>query len=136
MDRATVPVLIEVPILPELNAAESRAWGVRRPAARPHHRRRRRLRREIRGAAYAMLVVVPMTVAPFGLLGGRPAPSPRPGALVVEAADLGATRQPPSISISIEPTIGVAGPEAEPPVVFPGYLLPVDDTEEPAHAGS
>jgi hypothetical protein len=42
----------------------------------------------------------------------------------------------PTISISIEPPVLLPYAEARPPVVFPGYLLPDDGCEEPAHAGS
>lgn len=44
--------------------------------------------------------------------------------------------RPPSISMSIEPAVLAPVVEVEPPVVFPGYLLPDDDSEEPSHAGS
>jgi hypothetical protein len=43
---------------------------------------------------------------------------------------------PPSISITIEPAVLTPIAGAESPVVFPGYLLPDDGCEEPAHAGS
>jgi hypothetical protein len=46
---------------------------------------------------------------------------------------------PPVISISVEPlgTLPHAGTEVDlPPVILPGYLLPDDGSEEPAHAGS
>jgi hypothetical protein len=42
----------------------------------------------------------------------------------------------PTISISIEPAALAPYADAESPVVFPGYLLPDDGCEEPAHAGS
>jgi hypothetical protein len=42
----------------------------------------------------------------------------------------------PTISISIEPAALAPYAEAESPVVFPGYLLPDDGGEGPAHAGS
>jgi hypothetical protein len=42
----------------------------------------------------------------------------------------------PTISISIEPAALAPYADAESPVVFPGYLLPDDGREEPAHAGS
>jgi hypothetical protein len=47
-----------------------------------------------------------------------------------------AAAHPPSISISIEPAALAPYADAESPVVFPGYLLPDDGCEEPAHAGS
>lgn len=47
-----------------------------------------------------------------------------------------ATAPPPAVTISIEPTLSSPFRGAESPVVFPGYLLPDDGCEEPAHAGS
>jgi hypothetical protein len=38
--------------------------------------------------------------------------------------------------LTIEPVGGSADAEASAPVVFPGYLLPDDRHEEPAHEGS
>jgi hypothetical protein len=53
---------------------------------------------------------------------------------VVDATRVAGAR--PTISISIEPAALAPYAEAESPVVFPGYLLPDDGGEEPAHAGS
>jgi hypothetical protein len=53
---------------------------------------------------------------------------------VLHAARAAGSR--PTISISIEPAALAPYAEAESPVVFPGYLLPDDGGEEPAHAGS
>jgi len=47
-----------------------------------------------------------------------------------------AVAPPPTISISIEPAALAPHVEAGSPVVFPGYLLPDDSSEERAHAGS
>jgi hypothetical protein len=40
------------------------------------------------------------------------------------------------VLLSIEPLGTSADFDAEAPVVFPGYLLPDDNREEPAHGGS
>jgi hypothetical protein len=58
----------------------------------------------------------------------------RAGRGAVGAARVAAA--PPAISISIEPAALAPYAEAESPVVFPGYLLPDDGGEVPAHAGS
>jgi hypothetical protein len=140
MDRPVVPILIQVPALPALMApSPSPRPNLRvrpRTSLRPQ-KRRRRLRREVRAAAYATMLMAPLMFAPLGFRAGRTfsATGPEP-ALSAEAADLVSTRNPPVISISIEPAVGGACTEAEPPVVFPGYLLPDDDTEGTVHAGS
>ena len=136
--RPAVPVLIQVPAVPSLERASRRATArlQRRPAAR-----RRRLRREVRMAGYTLMMTAPLILASLLLWGGRPAVSmaaTRPvGDCVSDdgRADLAAAR-PPAISISIESATLSPCSEAEPPVVLPGYLLPDDHCEEPAHAGS
>lgn len=40
------------------------------------------------------------------------------------------------ILLSIEPVGATAESDVETPVLFPGYLLPDDNKEEPAHGGS
>jgi hypothetical protein len=40
------------------------------------------------------------------------------------------------VVLSIEPVGTTADPEADAPVVFPGYLLPVENHEDSAHEGS
>jgi hypothetical protein len=40
------------------------------------------------------------------------------------------------VLLSIEPVGTTADSDVEIPVVFPGYLLPDDNREEPAHGGS
>jgi hypothetical protein len=42
----------------------------------------------------------------------------------------------PRVLLSIEPVGSTADSDTETPVVFPGYLLPDDNHEEPAHEGS
>jgi hypothetical protein len=137
--RPVVPILIQVPALPALAKVSART-GVRVRSAtslRPQ-RRRRRLRREVRVAAYTVMLTVPMLFSPFWFGKGLSAimPSSVPSESAAEGSRLAAGHRPPVISISIEPTTGLSGSEAEPPVVFPGYLLPDDDSEGPDHAGS
>jgi hypothetical protein len=43
---------------------------------------------------------------------------------------------PPVVVLSIEPTVGAPAADTEVPIVFPGYVLPDDSLEEPAHEGS
>jgi hypothetical protein len=127
--------LIQVPALP----AQGRVS--RRSTVRPGtnaSRRRRRLRREVRVAAYALAAAAPLFLVATMLWAVQPPrtlASAAPGKLATDKDDRG-TLRPPSISISIEPTILTPYAEVEPPVVFPGYLLPDDGREEPANAGS
>jgi hypothetical protein len=44
--------------------------------------------------------------------------------------------EPPTVVLSIEPASSTSSSETDAPVVFPGYLLPDDSFEEPAHEGS
>jgi hypothetical protein len=44
--------------------------------------------------------------------------------------------RPPVVLLTIEPAAGLPALDAEVPVVLPGYVLPVDSLEEPAHEGS
>ncbi len=96
-------------------------------------------RREVRVAGYTLLTALPLAFASALLLGGRSTAllgSVGPAAPVARvSSDMAATYHPPVISITIEPA-GLTPVEAEPPVVFPGYLLPDDGPEEQAHAGS
>jgi hypothetical protein len=140
-DRPVVPILIQVPALPALKTASARAdIRVRTATSLRPRRRRRRLRREVRAAAYTMMLMAPMMFAPLAIWGERSATAPvaEPGDRADGAGgpDLAEAHHPPVISISIEPVVGSSCPEAEPPVVFPGYLLPDDDSEGRAHAGS
>jgi hypothetical protein len=104
-----------------------RRIGARRP--------RRRLRREIRMAAYATLAFAPILLAAGAwclhptrpLAAAEVSTSPRP---------IGDDPEPAAVLISIEPAVGSNDAEVETPVVFPGYILPDDHREEPAHEGS
>jgi hypothetical protein len=48
----------------------------------------------------------------------------------------GPVSSPAPVLLSIEPLGTTADSDSDPPVVFPGYLLPDDNHEEPAHEGS
>lgn len=90
-------------------------------------------------ACYGVLLLLSLAGAPQMFRGLGPAPAPA-------SAPVGASREgkgaacaaahPPTISLSIDPAALAPYAEVESPVVFPGYLLPDDGCEEPAHAGS
>ncbi len=137
--RPVVPILIQVPAVPALMGRAGRTSpGVRvRTGASLHpQRRRRRLRREVRVAGYAMMLMAPMMYAPLAMWGERSSNEPRAVGPGSDCPELTTALHPPVISISIEPVAGSSCSEAEPPVVFPGYLLPDNESEGPAHAGS
>jgi hypothetical protein len=125
-DRTPIPVLIQVPRV----AAYSRPS--RRWSGRARVKPRRRLRREVRWVCYAMLAVLPPALSAFAYWEGRQA------ALLEirapQAAEAAAEPLPPRVSLSIEPALPPPPAEPAAPVVFPGYLLPDDGLEEPAHA--
>jgi len=137
-----LPVLIQVPAIPATLHRQrwgKSAGGVRNDTRRPGSRPRRRLRREVRLTGYALLCIVALIWLPRMLLlrsesaavethSGRGAAH--------RGRDRAAYATAPAISISIEPTTLAPYADVEPPVVFPGYLLPDDGCEEPAHAGS
>ena len=130
-----VRVLIQVPAVRSVPSARrpsrlaterARRYGSTPPP-------RRRLRKEIRAAAYLLGAATPLALAVVLLLG-----LPVARGLAPEAADEGFA--PPSIRLTIEALSAVPGstaaePLALPPVNLPGYLLPDDGIEEPAHAG-
>jgi hypothetical protein len=117
-------------------------------AARP----RRRLRRGVRRAGWSLLVLISMA-GTFAMGWTTRGGSPRPPVLSTTAlvADGEATfrtpgsRERPSAhpvpeaegdAFAIGPALGAPVADAEIPVVFPGYVLPDDNREEPAHEGS
>jgi hypothetical protein len=130
--------LIEVPAL--LESLEDRGWK-RVRSRRPSNlrRSRRRLRREVRTAGYGIvLIAILASVAPTvrGLASLiRPHPE-REAVIDARRAAQGVAGLRPTISISIEPAALAPYAEVESPVAFPGYLLPDEGYEEPAHAGS
>ena len=123
--------------------------GYARAAVRP----RRRLRRGVRRAGWSLLVVAAMagtfTVGwtsrggglPLSPLlgrttlvrdGARPARAPEEGARPSEAGPAIVEAEP----FAVMPALSAPVADAEVPVVFPGYLLPDNNREEPAHEGS
>lgn len=124
------------------------------PARRP----RRRLRREVRVAGRILLVLAPL-VGAIVLIGsswasratGRTiaiAVEPtrdrddRAGAVALRPdrperqSSAGPLGTMPVVVLSIESVAGAPAADAEVPIVFPGYVLPDDSLEEPAHEGS
>jgi hypothetical protein len=97
---------------------------------------RRRLRREIRLAGYALMMAAPLTLAAL-LLAGAPATDARSAdGSAGSRSRITASIRPPAVFLSLEPAIlAPATSSPESPVVLPGYLLPDDGFEEPAHAG-
>jgi hypothetical protein len=89
--------------------------------------------------AWAALVLATLVWLAPGLRGRSPVFLPhRDGAAAIPSGPgaAGVAGFRPTISISIEPAALTPYADAESPVVFPGYLLPDDGREEPAHAGS
>lgn len=126
--RPAVPVLIQVPAL----GSGPHIRPLRRTAAPA---RRRRLRREVRMAGVGLLAGLPLTCLTLALGLGGPL-----GA--AQASKSGKAADPAGV-VSVVETAPIAPPDAldaaswEPaPVILPGYLLPVEDLEDPAHAGS
>jgi hypothetical protein len=90
-------------------------------------------------AGYGMMVVIALAWVPRIFLGRGPALTPRSDQAVANrgrGCAAYAVAPPPAIRISIEPAGLAPCAGTESPVVFPGYLLPDDGCEEPAHAGS
>ena len=90
-------------------------------------RGRRRLRREFRLAGCVLAALLPTVLAMSFLHRSATA----------ETAAEESTRPPfpPVVSLSIEAQGVTIQAEAPAPVVFPGYLLPVEGGEETSHAG-
>ena len=146
--------LIEVPDLKGFQIARGGTQLPRRAAtSRPRHARtRRRLRREVRVAGCALLALMPIVSA---CTTGWPS---RPDRVVVcsianttaESNNLAAFAPPDqmhtrgsdalaatgAVLLSDEATGVDPGNDVVVPVVFPGYLLPVDSLEDAAHEGS
>jgi hypothetical protein len=116
---APLPVLISIPTLE--TASQPRRVRVRR----------RRLRREVRVAGYALLILMPLSMA-FATFTGdkRPFLTASPLPEHAETAD-------PQTSISLSPLepIVAADRQADEPVILPGLLLPVDASEESSDGG-
>jgi hypothetical protein len=149
----------------EASGASRAAWtGSSRPDPAERHRSavrpRRRLRRGVRRAAWSLLVLASMaatftmgwttrgsstprlaflgTVAPgrdLGRVRSAIEERPRPSADALPAGEVAAVAVADSDAVAIGPALGPPVAEGEVPVDFPGYVLPDDRREEPAHEG-
>jgi hypothetical protein len=136
--QAALPILIEIPLLHESLQSQVRKTVRARPRSTVG-RPRRRLRREVRIAGYGVLLMGTLAWVSPALRGVLPMLGSTSDGAVASRGVLGAAQvveSRPTVSISIEPAALAPYAEAESPVVFPGYLLPDDSGEEPAHAGS
>ena len=123
---APVPVLIAIPAV---------SLNTRAPRGRV---RRRRLRREVRVAGYALLILLPITMALATLASDRRALA-RPGSLEGDDAPLAQVAS----SVRLEAPISLSSDELTPPaepapavrVFLPGVVVPVEASEEPSHGG-
>jgi hypothetical protein len=141
-------VLIEVPKVqpPRVRqremTASREAW---RPVS-PRRNRPRRLRRGVRLAAWSLMALMPTLGG--GALGWANLATRAAGPPAWNASGLirGEDREvePTTASIDVrsvflesnEPVVGAPVSDLEVPVMIPGYLLPDDSLEEPAHEGS
>jgi hypothetical protein len=89
-------------------------------------------------ACYGVLLLLSLAGAPQMVRGLGPALAPASAPIGPGRGGKGTAyaAHPPTISLSIDPAALAPYAEVESPVVFPGYLLPDDGCEEPAHAGS
>jgi hypothetical protein len=150
----SLDVLIEVPELKGIRPSHGKTQPLwRTKGSRPSLRRsRRRLRREVRVAGCAIMVLMPIVSACTMGWSSRPnrvvacsiadttaeknhlaASADRVRASEPGTDGLGATG---AVVLSTEPAGLVPGNDTEVPVVFPGYLLPDDSLEDSAHEGS
>jgi hypothetical protein len=113
--------------VPAIRAHPSRRTVKRQASAR------RRLRKEVRWAGSAALLVATTAFGVAGLTTGFQSRSHARTSKPAESVDDDA----PVISLSLEPITSAAVTETAAPVVRPaGYILPDDGTEEGTHAGS
>ena len=101
-------------------SARVRANRATNGQARP----RRRLRAEVKVAAWGLLASAALGVGTWLLAGGVGVVNGATDRLIATRVALAAT--PPDVSSTIEGNAAV---------ILPGYLLPDDGFEEPAHAG-
>jgi hypothetical protein len=156
-----LPILIEVP---RIEAVEGKIRvGRAQPGYRAEWRRgmagrrpRRRLRRHVRLSACAFLGLAPIAAAACLAWSGHAetATPPRIAASrndepkrvclfqpdrqdgFVERRRTASFDRGHVTLLSIEAASPATGPEAEQPVILPGYLLPDNSREEPVHEGS
>jgi hypothetical protein len=150
-------VLIQIP---EIRTRRAEWPGLRSTGDSPVRktrleRPRRRLRREIRLAGCVLLALMIMGLAVNCWWTSQPGwlllaahVSTRPGPTKLADPKLLPGRKPPlnqlggsvvsvpSLTLSIEPLATTPSSDSEIPVVFPGYVLPDDNIEEPPHEGS
>ena len=119
-----MPILIQVPTLTPST----------RGASRPRTRRRR-LRKEVRFAGLTMMSVMPVGFLLMILGGARPETRPTRSVAPL-SANHEARNSEPRVTLTFEPVNPHPLQRASVPVMFPGYLLPVDGPEESAHAGN
>jgi hypothetical protein len=145
-DRAaarSIAVLIEVPLVSGKPATRARVDAlVRRAGTR---RTRRRLRREVRVAVAALLVLAPLVSASTLAWSGRPdralTCSIAEARAEAEAGEAGlaagqiSSRENRSHGTVVLPVALTPDSGGAPPVVFPGYVLPDDTLEGRAHEG-
>jgi hypothetical protein len=131
------PVLIRVPTLGRDQRRRGSHSGGRTLVGR-----RRRLRREVRVTATAFLVVGPLGLAMAVFQGAGPPSQPAVAARLTGiefVAGSFAPEEPHAQSLPVlAPALRVSVPAKRPvdaAVVLPGYVLPDDGSEEPAHAG-
>lgn len=130
--RPIVPILIQVP-------------NLRAPGRRPGPaRRRRRLRKEVRVAGLTMMSVLPVGFLLLALGGAQPVERParwsaprraevvRIASAIARVAPAPEPAAAPDVSAALSDAPIASAPA---PVVFRDYLLPVDGSEEPDHAG-
>ena len=124
---SALPVLISIPNLAMSN--------------RGSRTRRRRLRREIRVVGYALLAILPVSMALVSFAGER-LPTMAAG-LTIERQDSSASnpaepsvRRVAVISLEpLEPVVVTVRRELPTPVILPGILLPADTPEESSDGG-
>jgi hypothetical protein len=147
-------VLIEVPELKGCQMVRGRTQSPRHAATSPPSfaRTRRRLRREVRVAGCALLALMPIVSACTSGWSSRPsrvvacsianATAESKNLAAFASPDQGHKRGSDALAatravlLSDEATGVGPGNDVEVPVVFPGYLLPVDSLEDAAHEGS
>jgi len=159
--RPEFKVLIEIPTIQGRISSESVAWGRpkfplenHRPggSAPAGRRPRRRLKREVKFAACVVFACLPLSFEASRFWSNRLAniaamnltrPPLHDDGRVGEGLGSSLVHQvsssvfePAVVLMSIEPAQSGITSEAEPPVIFPGYLLPEDSVEEKAHEGS
>lgn len=145
--RAFAPMALEWPVLIQVPALHPRRPATRlarRPSASAsarvranlatngQARPRRRLRPGVKVAAWGLLASAAFSVGAWMLAGGVGVVNGVTDRLIATRVALAVT--PPDVSLTVEGALGTAL-EAEAAVILPGYLLPDDGFEEPAHAG-